>query len=373
MRDGRDDFLRDLCDNASDIIQSIDPHRRFLYVNRAWRETLGYSEEEAGKLNVLDVVHPDSRSRFEKMLEEIMAGEPGARIEADFITKDGQRIAVEGSASCRFKDGKPVSTRGIFRDISERKRTERLLAQQALELARSNAELEQFAYVASHDLQAPLRTIVHLADWIEDDLPGDPGPEARQHLDKLRIQVRRMQELTDDLLKYSRAGRASEEVRHVNTRELVAEIASLLAPPREFSVTAAPDLPEFETAKAALEQVFRNLIGNAISHHHRADGNVVVSAVDRGDSWQFSVADDGPGIPDESRASIFAMFHTLRSHGEAEGTGIGLALVKRIVEGHGGHVWVESTENEGATFRFTWPKRVQSMGSAAETTATTPT
>jgi signal transduction histidine kinase len=246
----------------------------------------------------------------------------------------------------------------VARDITEHKRSEEIMARQAEELARSNSLLEEFAYAASHDLQAPLRAIANLVEWVEEDFPEEVPEQVGVHLGKLRTQVQRMQNLTDDLLAYSRAGRIEEVVLAVDTAELIEEVSELLAPPAGMVVVADADLPKLATARSPLEQVFRNLIGNAIQHHDRDEGKISVSSADRGGEIEFGVADDGPGIPQVDHDRVFTMFHRSSSSERAESTGIGLALVKRIVEIHGGRVWLESPGERGTTFRFTWPKKM---------------
>ena len=167
-----------------------------------------------------------------------------------------------------------------------------------------------------------------------------------------------MQHLVADLLLYARVGRDQEKVEQTDTAAVVDEAAELLGPPEGFEVVAEGDLPVLETIRTPLEQVFRNLIANALEHHDGPPGTVTVAARDRGEDWEFSVADDGPGIPDGTEQKVFDMLWSLPG-GEHQGAGMGLALVKRIVERVGGRVWIEPGEARGVTFRFTWPK---SMG-----------
>jgi signal transduction histidine kinase len=246
----------------------------------------------------------------------------------------------------------------VARDITEQRNTQELMIRQSKDLARSNADLEQFANVASHDLRAPLRAVANLAEWIEEDMPGELPRGVKINLEKLRSTVQRMERLTDGILKYSRVGREPDEIRVVDADSLLRELVMLLSPPEGFKVSWDPGLPVFETAALPLEQVFRNLISNAIKHHHRPDGKVVIAVRSQSQFYEFSVADDGPGIAADYHEKIFEMFQKGRPSTHVEGNGIGLALVKKTVEGYGGRVWVDSTEGSGATFRFTWPKRI---------------
>ena len=223
-------------------------------------------------------------------------------------------------------------------------------------LVRANQELDQFAYVASHDLKAPLRGIANLAEWIEDDLGEGLSDAVRKHFDLLKGRVHRMEALIDGILSYSRAGRVRESPERVDVGALLAEVVDLLSPPAGFQVVIQPDLPTLWSEKLPLQQVWMNLIGNAMKYTRRGDARVEISARRAGGVHEFSVADNGPGIAAEYHERIFGIFQTLEARDRVEGTGIGLSLVRKIVESRGGRVWVESAEGDGAAFRFLWPE-----------------
>ena len=233
----------------------------------------------------------------------------------------------------------------------------RNLARQARDLLRSNEELEQFAYVASHDLKAPLRGIENLVSWIEEDLEGALTGDTRTNMDLLKSRVRRLESLLDDLLAYSRAGRSTEDSVAVDTRELVTELAALISPPEGFAIAADPALPTVQAPRAPLTQVFQNLIGNAIKHHdHPASGHVWVEAVAGAEVPEFTVTDDGPGVPERFRDRVFGMFQTLRPRDEVEGSGMGLAIVKKLIDRQGGRIWLaDGRGGKGLSVHFTWP------------------
>lgn len=222
-------------------------------------------------------------------------------------------------------------------------------------LARSNEELDNFAYVASHDLKSPLRGIDQLATWIGEDLGDHLGPETMEHLRLIRSRIHRMEMLLDDLLAYSRVGRVDGEVTEVDTHTLIEEIYDLIAADKSMHLTISDDMPVLLTKRVPLELVFRNVIGNAVKHHDKEQGIINVSARRVADGVEFTIQDDGPGIPLEHQQRVFAMFQTLKPRDEIEGSGIGLSLVKKTVEGVGGKIFLESDGQLGCTFRFIWP------------------
>ncbi|MBV9773942.1 MAG: PAS domain S-box protein, partial [Gemmatimonadetes bacterium] len=247
-----------------------------------------------------------------------------------------------------------VTTQVRARKEVEQKAEELSRLARALEV--SNRELDQFAYAASHDLKAPLRGIANLSQWIEDDLADRFTDEARENMRLLRGRVHRMEGLIDGILQYSRAGRVQERTERVDVGRLVEEVVDLLAPPPEVVFQVGPGLPVLETERLPLQQVLMNLIGNAVKYARVAEPRVEVAAEDRGDAWELRVSDNGPGIAPEYHDRIFGIFQTLQSRDEVEGTGIGLSIVKKVVESRGGRVWVESEEGAGATFHVLWPK-----------------
>jgi PAS domain S-box-containing protein len=230
------------------------------------------------------------------------------------------------------------------------------LARLTRELEQSNRELDQFAYVASHDLKAPLRGIANLTQWIEEDLGDRVMGESKEHMALLKGRVNRMEALIDGILDYSRAGRVRAEAEQVDVGELVGEVVELLAPPPEVEVVVAPNMPSILTERVPLQQVFMNLVGNAIKYNRRPGGRVDVSAAPEGEErWRFAVADNGPGIAPQYHERIWQIFQTLNARDKVEGTGIGLSVVRKLVESRGGRVWLESDVGCGATFNFTWP------------------
>ncbi|MCU0680841.1 MAG: ATP-binding protein [Polyangiaceae bacterium] len=226
-------------------------------------------------------------------------------------------------------------------------------------LERTNAELDQFAYVASHDLKAPLRGIANLSQWIEEDLGTALSGEVRENMALLRGRVQRLENLIDGILAYSRAGRVRAEGEPVDVGRLLAEAVELLAPPARVRVTIGAPMPMLETERVPFQQVFLNLIGNAIKYVQRPDAEVRVECREAEGGYHFTVADNGPGIAPEFHDRIWGIFQTLAARDDVEGTGIGLSVVKKIVETRGGRAWVESAEGRGATFHVFWPRQAR--------------
>jgi two-component system, LuxR family, sensor kinase FixL len=239
--------------------------------------------------------------------------------------------------------------------MAERTRIEANQARVLAELTSANEELRNFAYVVSHDLKAPLRAIGSLAGWISDDYARCFDAEGREQMALLISRVHRMDALIDGILEYSRLGRAREERALVDLEEVVREAIDLLSPPPHVEIRIVNHLPTLYAERTRMVQVFQNLLGNAIRHNDKPRGRITVACRATEGAWQLSVADNGPGIEPQHSQRIFQMFQTLAPRDKVESTGIGLTLVKRIIEMDGGRIWVESAPGKGATFHFTLP------------------
>jgi signal transduction histidine kinase len=224
-------------------------------------------------------------------------------------------------------------------------------------LENRNKELDQFAYVASHDLKAPLRGLSTIVQWIEEELAAELSPQLRTYLDQMKGRLARLDDLINGLLAYARASRTERQLGPVDTAQLVREVAELVVPPT-FTLTLAPDLPTFVADRLGLQQVFTNLLSNAVKYYAgpAGQGRIVISAQDLGLHYEFRVQDNGPGIAPEHHQKIFLLFQTLRDRHTAESTGIGLSIVKKLIDDQQGSIRVESALGQGAAFVFTWPK-----------------
>ncbi|MDB4961047.1 MAG: hypothetical protein JWP01_1046 [Myxococcales bacterium] len=227
------------------------------------------------------------------------------------------------------------------------------------ELEKTNAELDQFAYVASHDLRAPLRGISNLAMWVEEDLGPTAEPRIVEQLQLLKGRAARMDKLINGLLELARVGRTKHKPERVDVTELLHETIDLLSPSTAARVLIVGAMPTLFAEKSALSQVFLNLITNSLQHSLREDVLVRITADERADEWELAVSDNGVGIAPEHHERVWQIFQTLNSRDVVETTGIGLTIVKKQVEAHGGRAWIDDTVREGATVRFTWPSRAK--------------
>ena len=235
------------------------------------------------------------------------------------------------------------------------KELEMKVQERTTQLKQSNEELEQFAYVVSHDLKAPLRGIGSLVDWLAKDYAGKFDENGKEQIKLIIGRTKRMHDMIDDILEYSKIGQIEFKKVEVNLNELLKEVIALVEIPKNIKVTLG-DLPEIKAEKATIQQIFINLVDNAVKYSNKPDGKIRISCTNDKTSWRFSVSDNGIGIEEQHYERIFKMFQTLQSKDEGGGTGIGLAIVKKIVELYKGKIWVESKAGEGSTFFFTIPK-----------------
>jgi PAS domain S-box-containing protein len=225
------------------------------------------------------------------------------------------------------------------------------------DLEARNRELDSFVHIVSHDLKAPLRAVANLSKWIEEDLEGSLSVANQEQMNLLRARIERMSATIDGLLDYARIGRTADSIEPVAVGEPIAEAIENLSPPPTFQIAIAKNLPTLYTKRLLLTQVFTNLIGNAIKHHDRIDGTIHIGIAERSNVYEFAIADDGPGIEPEQHDRVFEIFQAINPQNRSDSTGIGLAIVKKIIEAEGGTIRLESQLGQGTTFYFTWPKR----------------
>jgi len=345
---------------AASGIAHVGLDGRFLRVNRSLCEILGYTEAELVGRSVKEVSHPEDKDVTDRERARVHEGEiDSVRFEKRYLRKDGSTVWVElAVALARDPHGHPQYEIAIFDDISERKRAEEALKAAHEELKRSNAELEQFAYVASHDLQEPLRMVSSYTQLVMRRYGERLDGDAKEFMNYVVDGAARMKQLIEDLLAYSRVGTKGKEFKPVALEgALKRAVTNLRAAIEESGAAVTHDaLPTVKADESQLAQLFQNLMGNALKFKGPQKPHVHVSCSEKGDEFEFHVKDNGIGIEPQYFERIFMLFQRLHTKGDYPGTGIGLAICKKVVERHGGRIWVESRPGEGSSFNFTLPK-----------------
>jgi PAS domain S-box-containing protein len=327
-------------------------------VNRQAQEIFGYSQAELLDKKVENLLprrfrpnHPRLRKNF---LAEHAFRKMGEGQELFGLRKNGSEVPLEISLNPIDADGDPMVLVTLI-DITTRRAIELEKEAQRQELERSNRDLEAFAYIASHDLKAPLRAITHLAEWITEDIAATASAKTLDYLETLKGRTTRLQFLLEGLLSYAQIGRDASTIEEIEISALLTDILALSPPPPGFTVTCLTPAARIRTRQTPLRVVLDNLIANAIKHNDRGAGEVSVAMRHIENAVEFRVSDDGPGIQPQFHQRIFEIFRTLNSRDVVESTGLGLAIVKKMVEVHGGEVRVISAPPlRGASFIFTW-------------------
>ncbi len=340
--------FRRILETAIDPVISIDEKGIIQLCNPAAEKEFGYISSEIAGQNIKMLMPSPYKEEHDTYLDNYMktgkAQIIGLVRELEGLRKDGSVFPMELSVSEMWV-GDQRSFTGIVRNITETKKI--------------MTELEQFAYVVSHDLKAPLRAINNISEWIAEDLGDDLDEETAKNISDLRNRVGRMENLIQGILEYTRAGRGEHNLAPCNLNEVLDEVVSSLSIPENFTVDIAPKMPQLLADHTKLYQVFTNLVSNAIKHHNNLQGTVKISARDSEEDTRFVeifVADDGPGILPEYSEKVFKIFQTLQARDDKENTGVGLSIVKKIVESQDGKIGILQTDSIGATFHILWPK-----------------
>ncbi len=352
--------LQDFLDNANDLVQSVGPGGKLLYVNRAWKSTLGYSEEEVRTLDIFDIISPQRREQCQIIFQRVLQGESINNMETAFVTKWGETILVSGSANCRFENGTPVATRSIFRDITEQKRAENALKQAKEEAENANRAKSEFLANMSHELRTPLNSIIGFSNILLKNRNHELSEKNVNFIARIANNGQHLLELINDVLDLSKveAGRIELEYIPVQLERLIQDTVTqfesqIKQKNIELFINIPSDLESMETDEARLKQVLINLIGNAIKFTEQGSVTIGVQTVE-GTRYpsRIDVIDTGIGISTDKLEKIFDAFQqadssTTRKYG---GTGLGLAISRSLCELLNYHLEVESSVRKGSRF-----------------------
>jgi PAS domain S-box-containing protein len=344
-----------------------------IYFSPRWKAILGYEDSEIDRdpKEWFGRVHPQEREPIEWGIEIHLNGQiPYFRYEYQMQHKDGTyRWVLCRGLAVRDEQGKPYRMAGSLNDITERKLAEQALAQRTVELVRSNAELERFAYVASHDLQEPLRKIEAFGDRLKIKYADQLSERGRDYVERMQKSARRMRTLIEDLLAFSRVTTQAQPFVSVDLNEVVGEVIGEL----EIQIqetkgrVEVKELPTIAADPSQMHQLFQNLISNALKFHRPGEAPLVAVDSMRSRSqphmYQIAVKDNGIGFEEKYSDRIFQVFQRLHGRNEYEGTGIGLAICAKIVERHGGSITVKSVPGQGSTFIIQLPLQQESAAS----------
>ena len=359
--------FKQIAENAGDWIWEINAEGLYTYSSPVAEKILGYKPEEiVGKKYFYDLFAPDVKEELKKAAFDAFAkGQSIKDLVNPNVHKNGSIVILETNGSPIVNDkGNLCGYRGADRDITERTKAEQALERlnkeleaAVQELSRSNKQFQDFVHISAHDLKTPVRGIGTLADWIISDYGDWFDEQGREQVRLLKARVIRIDKLIDGMLQYSKLVRTKQKERQVDLNAMLSDVISEITPPGNIEI-AMDSLPGIACEYEHLELVFRNLLTNAVTFMDKPKGLIKVGCVEQGDFWKFYVCDNGPGIDQKYFDKIFKIFQTLPKKDEPETTGIGLAVVRKIVELYGGKIWVESQPGSGSTFFFTFPRHI---------------
>ncbi|NJL93178.1 MAG: PAS domain S-box protein [Anaerolineae bacterium] len=319
-------------------------------VNRYAEQTLGKDQAALASSTMLREV-PFSRQHelFQAFVHTVETGQPTQLL---YQYPRGNTVVWFDTRAVKLEDGLVVTCHNITEEVQVAERQVALIQQ----LEAANQDLRSFAYIVSHDLKAPLRGVYSLAEWLQSDYAGCLESKGQAMLSLLQGRVKRMDRLINGILEYSRIGRVQEQMKEVDLHLVVQQVVDSVVPAEGFSVRVVNQLPTITGDPLRFQQLFQNLVANAVHHMDKPHGEITLAYLPSPQGHEFRVQDNGPGIEPQYFERIFQIFQTLKRHDEHESTGVGLTIVKRIVENYGGEIWVESTPGEGTSFIFRLPK-----------------
>ena len=348
-----DSQLQGVFENIVDAYVIMDLWGNILKMNDPAVDLLEF-ENKKENANLMDMVHPTDLKLVSETFKNLIA--EGTVTDSNFriITKQKNEKLVHVNASIIYDNGSPIAAQGIVRDITElnslQLQKERLLEK----LEKSNNELQEYAHIVSHDLKSPLRSIDALVNWIKEDNKDKLDAVSLHNFSLIETTLEKMEQLISDVLMYSSVGVETLEKETIDLDALVSDLKTILFVPDHVSINVLQPLPKIEGEKVKLQQLFQNLISNAIKFIDKDAGLVEINVKDNGTHYEFSIKDNGIGIEEKFHEKIFKIFHALNK--SKDSTGIGLSIVKKIVDLHQGQIWLESKPNIGTTFFFTLKK-----------------
>jgi len=348
-----DSQLQGVFENIVDAYVIMDLFGNILKMNDAAVDLLGFLNANENA-NLMDMVHQDDLKLVSETFQNLIA--EGAVTDSNFriITKEQTEKLVHVNASIIYDNGEPVAAQGIVRDITERNSLQIQKEKLLQKLEKSNNELQEYAHIVSHDLKSPLRSLDALVHWIKEDNQDTLDAASLQNFDLIETTLEKMEQLISDVLVYSSVGAETEEKETVDLEVLVADLTTILFVPEHVSISVLNVLPKIRGEKVKLQQLFQNLISNAIKFIDKDAGLVEIDVKDNGTHYEFYVKDNGIGIDEKFHDKIFKLFHALNK--SKDSTGIGLSIVKKIVDLHEGDIWLESEPGKGTKFFFTLKK-----------------
>ncbi|TLU98240.1 sensor histidine kinase [Dyadobacter luticola] len=345
--------LEEVVRSITEVLVQLDGQGNIVYLNKAWENITGYTVAESLNRNWVEFF-PDSAEEINDILD---TEEQNIDTTVKLLTAQKKEVWIGVSLSHQYVGEKLIGYIGTFSDVTERINAEKKLKSYMRDLERINAELDQFAYVVSHDLKAPLRAINNLSEWIEEDISHLLEGDTKDQFRLLRGRVHRMESLINGILSYSRAGRIKTVRERFMLKTLVDDLHDTFSSkkPVRFLIEGNQDLV-LETERITLTQILQNLISNGIKYNDKPEVDITIGWTEDDTRFEFFVGDNGPGISPEFHERIFVIFQTLQARDEVESTGVGLAIVKKILDEKGGVIRIESKMTEGTRFYFTWPK-----------------
>lgn len=351
-----DRILKQSVVSASHGVLIVNQSGKIKLANQSLCRSFGYDEHELLGQNI-EVLLPERYREHHLDLRKSYQKSPsmrsmGAGRDLTALHKGGREFPVEIGLSPIQDTGSNHLVQVTVLDITARKRMEQALRE-------TNTNLEEFTYVASHDLRSPLRGISDLLEWIDEDIEAKDMTAVNKNIDRIRIRVSRLEKLIENLLTYAKSGQSSADITEVKIRELFKDIISVVDIPPNFKLLSNANLNSIECSRTPLETILRNLLSNSVKHHDKDSGVISISCETEGNYCVFAVSDDGPGIPEAALERVFRLFQTVTSS-ERKGSGIGLSVSRRLAEAHGGKVKAfPNTPKRGTTFKLWWPRFVR--------------